>query len=815
MTDASRLMQDLEASAAAGPDGWLALFDGGDAEVLSLSGIQRVFSFRLDSASLLQEIAAAMVETDPASVGSWMQVAAKASASGVRLRQQGDLRGAYHRYRFSLAVICTAGDPEGMSVVSANVYRFREVVRDAVERAIIPAEAPAAAPSAEWISQFREVCEGLLVSLRADAELLLPLALEAANAAPVSVEKTHALAAARRIAAFTGKAGERRRILVALHAAPAPPGNLQLIAVLEELAETQSPDLWLFDPMFGIQPRDFQPEQRHRGFEAVWKIYQELSACLGEAGCDMPLLEAYTNAFQHLDYLRFQITASGGPIAHVSSFAASRFFQAVGRGYIFVLNALRQGKLSLETAERVKARALGDMMSRTHYVEAARAPRQFRSLIARTSGNVQSMEPAGFGDIADAAKTLEAALLYFVKIGSEFAVWLIRPDGEMGCARIPIPDKLLETAFRALPYHKSASQLLDGRGFRNVRVVVGPQEATTDLNGTLSRLYERLLPPPIRAMLPPARSRLVILPDGPLDYLPFCALKAPDGRYLVQQHDILYLPSVTAWTATESDLDARTLLTERGGVIPYYMGGNLMIAAGRALIGQAEKLAAVYGPGSVVLGDPTLGPAYRLNGPAGRVAIELPDLPGALEEAREVSRILGNAGLYLHSDATLATLLQHGRSARVIHLAAHGVADAANPSESFLALADDPLTAADLYNTGFGFGLHSEIHAGLVMMSACQTGLGSFHPDSVIGLANGFLIAGANSVGSSLWRIDDNTTSKMMVRFYQLLAGPEGRPLSACLAESQLEVLKNPDTSDPMFWAAFKITGSDRNPLTV
>src|ERR1035441_4771304 len=190
-----------------------------------------VFLFRLDSASLLQEIAAAMAETDPASLGSWTQVAAKASASGVRLRQQGDLRAAYHRYRFSLAVICRAGDPEGMSVVSANVYRLREAVRDAVERAIIPADAPAAAPSPEWISQFREVCEGLLVSLRADAESLLPVALEAANAAPASVEKTHALAVARRMAAFTGKAGERRRILMALHRSEEHTSELQILSV--------------------------------------------------------------------------------------------------------------------------------------------------------------------------------------------------------------------------------------------------------------------------------------------------------------------------------------------------------------------------------------------------------------------------------------------------------------------------------------------------------------------------------------------------------------------------------------------------------
>ena len=161
-------------------------------------------------------------------------------------------------------------------------------------------------------------------------------------------------------------------------------------------------------------------------------------------------------------------------------------------------------------------------------------------------------------------------------------------------------------------------------------------------------------------------------------------------------------------------------------------------------------------------------------------------------------------------EATNAAMSVDGRDVRVLHIAAHAVADAADPRNSFVALADGPLTAGALYQTGFGFGgLVFEV--GLVVLSGCQTGLGTLHPDSVISLANGFLIAGANSVLSTLWSIRDEASMLLMIHFTEQMR--DGATLPAALRAAQLERLDDPSTSHPVFWAAFKLTGNARNPL--
>jgi CHAT domain-containing protein len=142
---------------------------------------------------------------------------------------------------------------------------------------------------------------------------------------------------------------------------------------------------------------------------------------------------------------------------------------------------------------------------------------------------------------------------------------------------------------------------------------------------------------------------------------------------------------------------------------------------------------------------------------------------------------------------------------RVLHIAAHGVLDLERPEQSFIALSDAPLTAEAVYNHDPG------LLCELVVLSACQTGLGGLHPDSVIGLANAFLIAGANTVLGSLWQIPDVATAGLMRRFYADSA--HGTEVPTALRAAQLALLNNPATEHPANWAAFKVVGRSASPL--
>jgi CHAT domain-containing protein len=144
------------------------------------------------------------------------------------------------------------------------------------------------------------------------------------------------------------------------------------------------------------------------------------------------------------------------------------------------------------------------------------------------------------------------------------------------------------------------------------------------------------------------------------------------------------------------------------------------------------------------------------------------------------------------------------------------------PWSSFLALAPDapPTAGRDSERDGLltvreVFSL--DLRAGLVTLSACNTGLGRVTGDGVIGLSRAFLYAGTPSVMVSLWRVADPVARFQMERFYAALRGGSGK--AAALRAAQLETLealrsgrlRAPSgrrlTDSPLLWAPFVLVG--------
>jgi CHAT domain-containing protein len=99
----------------------------------------------------------------------------------------------------------------------------------------------------------------------------------------------------------------------------------------------------------------------------------------------------------------------------------------------------------------------------------------------------------------------------------------------------------------------------------------------------------------------------------------------------------------------------------------------------------------------------------------------------------------------------------------------------------------------------------------LVVLSACETGIGDVaNGEGVYGLRRAFAIAGAESQLISLWKVSDEGTKDLMVSYYKRLLADVGR--SEALRQTQLEMLSNPTSQHPYFWAAFVPSG-DWTPL--
>ncbi|MBE3558114.1 MAG: CHAT domain-containing protein [Ktedonobacteraceae bacterium] len=275
--------------------------------------------------------------------------------------------------------------------------------------------------------------------------------------------------------------------------------------------------------------------------------------------------------------------------------------------------------------------------------------------------------------------------------------------------------------------------------------------------GLLQKLYNLLLQP--AADLLAVYEHLVIVPYGILHYLPFHCLF--DGSQFVAER--LYL----------SYLPAASLM-------------NICRQKGRRLLAKGVRLA-----DSLVMGLSD-----------GR-------LPYAVQEARMVAHQL-KASCALNEDATTALLWQHGAHCPVVHIAAHGLFRLDAPNFSYIKLADRQLSAIEVFNLDLS-------SCSLVTLSACETGravVGGV--DEMIGLGRGFLYAGAASLLSTLWKVDDASSAELMEMFY--LALSRGYTKAAALAGAQRAFLTRarasarPYRAHPYFWAAFQLIG-DAGPL--
>jgi CHAT domain-containing protein len=100
-----------------------------------------------------------------------------------------------------------------------------------------------------------------------------------------------------------------------------------------------------------------------------------------------------------------------------------------------------------------------------------------------------------------------------------------------------------------------------------------------------------------------------------------------------------------------------------------------------------------------------------------------------------------------------------------------------------------------------------KLPAELVVLSACQTGLGKeVRGEGLIGLTRGFMYAGARRVVVSLWSVNDKATADLMEKFYRRMLRDNERP-AAALRAAQIEMWKQKQWQSPYYWSAFVIQG--------
>jgi CHAT domain-containing protein len=280
------------------------------------------------------------------------------------------------------------------------------------------------------------------------------------------------------------------------------------------------------------------------------------------------------------------------------------------------------------------------------------------------------------------------------------------------------------------------------------------------------------------------KERLVIVPDGRLHLLPFDALVDGSGRYLVSSHTITYAPSATSLYLTNSapQKPAQHPLLGIGG-IPYEQNAEL------------TKLATMRG----------------------YISTPLVNLPASKEEvlAAQAAFPSDSDTVLLGPSATKSAFEHSGLDQHsIIHLAVHGVANEKHPERAALILLSDSSSGDDGILEASDI-VHLHTNADLVVLSACDTAVGRLQgEEGIANLSLAFQLAGAKTVISTLWTIEDTTALYLMKRFYAHLA--EKNTVAHALTAAKRDMLKTYGAQAvPYYWASFKLEGSGDHAISL
>lgn len=461
------------------------------------------------------------------------------------------------------------------------------------------------------------------------------------------------------------------------------------------------------------------------------------------------------------------------------------------------------GRLAFEASEKGKVRALLDLLDATK--EDSPCDDLLRGQLAPTHSteNQPELKHAGAASPVLTLEQIQAeigendTLLEFALGDKKSYAWLVG-QSQIISYELPPADKIGE---RVRAFHDALTAREDhvGEGLDEHKGRV----RTADL--VYPRLARQLSEMLLGQINLSAVKRLLIVPDGPLQYIPFSALPvSQNGKQsepLIRDHEVVVLPSASALGTLRKAAEKKSPPTRTAVIIadPVFGDDDPRLPWPRSSTRNKSR----------ERGDSYMARALR----DVRAPEHIARLLGSGAEAEAIRRILDSSDVLVQRgfDATRDSVLQGSLEPyRIIHFATHGIIDAQNPEMSGLILSlrnergrpqEGYLRLGDIYRL--------KLSADLVVLSACDSALGKdLVSEGTIGLPRGFLYAGGRSVIASLWKVDDDAAAAFMRDLYARLHKHESP--SSALRGAQLEMSQGKygkEWGKPFYWATFVLQG--------
>ena len=428
---------------------------------------------------------------------------------------------------------------------------------------------------------------------------------------------------------------------------------------------------------------------------------------------------------------------------------------------------LGEWEKALVVAEQSRTRTLGEL------------------LVKRKSSKIDNplTAPLNLQNITDIVQSQCSVVVYLSYTGARLMGWVLAPTPDkvsVDMFEVPLEDDQFDG--KSFDYHLrySLTEELVERSFEMYRAV----DYKSDQSEPVRKLY-KLVCKPLMKILKELKDpesacgvqEVIIIPDSYTCLLPFPCLLDEEDKFLGDSYSFRIMPS---------------LLTM--GIVDQLPSVVVKVPAdGRSMC---------------VVGNPTI-PSFMYNGDQW----SLGKLPFATREAEWVASILKTAPI-LHEQATKDAVLMRIMNAKVIHIATHGSASA-----GFLAFAG--MSSARNRETVEAKNVllypddieRLSISPALVVLSSCDSARGMVKADGILGMARAFILAGAQAVLTTLWRVPDESASVFMQFFYQYLM--DGLKASLALQKSTLSVRCFSKYSQYIHWSGYQLTGEFKSSSTV
>jgi CHAT domain-containing protein len=249
--------------------------------------------------------------------------------------------------------------------------------------------------------------------------------------------------------------------------------------------------------------------------------------------------------------------------------------------------------------------------------------------------------------------------------------------------------------------------------------------------------------------------KLLVIPDGLLQLLPFEALMGTEGKaeFLLKRFQFTTAFSCTSmlWQMNSTEAPAET----EGLLIAPFMKEGLR---------------------------------------------SLPALPQSKEEGKALVRMCSSTNILKDGTATAGKFMQLASGSRILHIASHAFANASDSLQPRIEFADSSITLEKIYPM--------QLNNRLVVLSACQTGIGQMDAaEGALSLARAFYSAGARNVVNSLWEVDDQSAGLIFTHFYKRLKKTGNITQALSAARRNYFAQASPEKQSPYYWASFVSIG--------